>query len=437
MHNGCPVRIGFAMWLLPLFLSAAPLKSPAYFPDEAAKDRDHRPDLGATVDDSPGQGNEPADTGPEGAGAPKFPVSEADLRTIEILALVGAPANDNFANATIVTGKPGDSPPPSFFGDNINATKEPGEPNHAGNPGGRSVWWKWTAPAHALVSLYSSQSDFDTVLAVYTGQAVNALTVVAHQRFTVPLPEAYFFDATAGTTYYFAVDGLNGASGNISMSLGMMAATPPVITSHPQDVTIMEGADTLLRVEAGGTGPFDYQWYFNGSAIDHGVSFNQPIYRAKPSDAGNYHVVVSTAFGTATSATARVTVTLNPWPVITQQPVGYTLTVGDGIAFNVTVTSHTPLTYQWFYNGAPLAGATGSSLIISSVSVTHTGTYSVNVSNSHGTTSSSVATLTVKPAVLVLPSGSSSSGGGGAPTWWSLGALGLLVALRKYRQDWK
>ena len=46
------------------------------------------------------------------------------------------PSNDNFANAEVLTERIG-----WRDADNSEATKEPGEPNHAGNPGGASIWY--------------------------------------------------------------------------------------------------------------------------------------------------------------------------------------------------------------------------------------------------------------------------------------------------------
>ena len=90
-------------------------------------------------------------------------------------ATAGAPpVNDNFAGATLITGSSA-----SVSGTNVNATKETGEPNHAGNAGGKSVWWTWTAPASGNVVIDTIGSTFDTLLGVYTGTAVNALTQVA------------------------------------------------------------------------------------------------------------------------------------------------------------------------------------------------------------------------------------------------------------------
>jgi hypothetical protein len=59
------------------------------------------------------------------------------------------------------------------------ATKETGEPDHAANSGGKSVWWTWTAPANARVTLDTIGSSFDTLLAVYTGNPVSNLALVA------------------------------------------------------------------------------------------------------------------------------------------------------------------------------------------------------------------------------------------------------------------
>jgi len=99
------------------------------------------------------------------------------------LVLLGAvaaqaqPANDNFANAWTLTGPStatnGSTSLPSF------ATKEAGEPNHAGLVGGRSVWFNWTAPTNGTTRITTLGSSFNTLLAVYTGNAVNSLTLIA------------------------------------------------------------------------------------------------------------------------------------------------------------------------------------------------------------------------------------------------------------------
>src|SRR4030095_11067859 len=120
----------------------------------------------------------------------------------------GQPANDNFANAWTLTGSGATTNGNSGQAQIgiANATKEAGEPNHAGFPGGRSVWFNWTAPTNVTVRIDTIGSAFNTLLAVYTGNAVNALTLVAQNddvggggqqanRSRVEFP------AAAGTTY--------------------------------------------------------------------------------------------------------------------------------------------------------------------------------------------------------------------------------------------
>src|SRR5205814_72711 len=65
------------------------------------------------------------------------------------------PANDNFANASVLSGSTA-----SATGTNLGATKESGEPSHAGNSGGHSVWWNWTAPASGQATIDTSGSNF-------------------------------------------------------------------------------------------------------------------------------------------------------------------------------------------------------------------------------------------------------------------------------------
>ena len=132
------------------------------------------------------------------------------------LAPVSAPANDNFANSTTITGIT-----TTWSGSTVGAVKEAGEPNHANNRGGASVWLTWIAPTTKVVQLNTLGSNFDTTLAVYTGSAVNSLTLIASNDDTSRgvLTSALSFNAVAGTTYRIAIDGYNGANGAATLNL--------------------------------------------------------------------------------------------------------------------------------------------------------------------------------------------------------------------------
>ncbi len=126
------------------------------------------------------------------------------------------PANDDFASATTFTV--GSASP--LTGTNVGAGKETGEPNHAGFNGGRSVWWRFTAPTNGTMTLSTQGSEFDTLLAVYTGTAVGSLTTVgANDDFSSPERWSRLtFTATAGTTYRIAVDGYAGDDGPVTLA---------------------------------------------------------------------------------------------------------------------------------------------------------------------------------------------------------------------------
>jgi hypothetical protein len=98
------------------------------------------------------------------------------------------------------------------------ATREAGEPNHAGNPGGHSKWFTWTAPGPGQMTIHARSTDFDTLLAVYTGTSVGALTtVVANDDMDGSTDSQVGWKVVAGTTYVIAVDGVAGGTGAFTL----------------------------------------------------------------------------------------------------------------------------------------------------------------------------------------------------------------------------
>jgi VCBS repeat-containing protein len=127
------------------------------------------------------------------------------------------PSADPFAEATPLTGSL-----ITVTGSNVGATAELGEPSGEGTSGTiNSVWWSWTAPASTPVEVNTIGSTLDTVLAVYTGDAVDALTLVAANDDAFDTQSQLLFDAVAGQTYRIAVDGFADATGDIVLKLGV------------------------------------------------------------------------------------------------------------------------------------------------------------------------------------------------------------------------
>ena len=122
-----------------------------------------------------------------------------------------APANDNFTAAIPMVLSGGTT---SVATNNICATKEAGEPNHAEDLGGSSVWFKFTPTVTKVIRINTMDTTFDTLLAVYAGSAVDDLQIVGHNNDGKTIPgwggaSTVDLMLTAGTTYYIAVDGLN------------------------------------------------------------------------------------------------------------------------------------------------------------------------------------------------------------------------------------
>lgn len=105
---------------------------------------------------------------------------------------------------------------------NGGATGESGEPVHAVSAGRNTIWWEWVAPIDSTVSVNTSGSAYDTVLAVYTGGAVNALTPVAANDDADGgvVTSRVAFTAVAGTSYQIAVEGKTGQAGLTLLNLG-------------------------------------------------------------------------------------------------------------------------------------------------------------------------------------------------------------------------
>jgi len=125
------------------------------------------------------------------------------------------PANDLFANAIQVSGNSG-----TKAGNNIGATSEPCEPVSITTDDfayvDKSVWYSWTAVYSGPAEFDTLNSDFDTVLCVYTTPTTlcdPGLTLVAanddaaHATFANPFASQVYFTAVAGTTYYISVNG--------------------------------------------------------------------------------------------------------------------------------------------------------------------------------------------------------------------------------------
>jgi hypothetical protein len=220
-------------------------------------------------------------------------------------------AHDDFANAV---------PIPDHFltvhGLNIGASREAGEPHHGGTLQERSVWWTWTAHEDGPVTISTVHSQFDTLLAVYTGDAVDALSLIAENDDVDPdhLQSSVTFQGLAGTVYRIAVDGYHNQIGLITLSVFPEGNSPaaPQIEHPPLGQTRFLGAagggsNVAFRVIATGSQPMSFQWYRDGLIVEGETRDNLILPKATPDDAGIYQVMISNEYGAVTSAGAALT----------------------------------------------------------------------------------------------------------------------------------
>ncbi|MBP8258779.1 MAG: hypothetical protein KA118_03850 [Verrucomicrobia bacterium] len=166
------------------------------------------------------------------------------------------PTNDTFGSPITLPGPAG-----LDLAINGRAGKDPGEPNHGGNEGGHSIWYKWIAPEDGMLFVTTTNSSFDTLLAVYTGDSVSNLTLVAENDDVTPgisHSEVSLY-VKSGETYYIAVDGYGGAFGDIQLAYDFVGQPLPgayllnIVPAEGGTVTPPSGnylADTNLVLTA-------------------------------------------------------------------------------------------------------------------------------------------------------------------------------------------
>jgi len=184
-------------------------------------------------------------------------------------------------------------------------------------------------------------------------------------------------------------DGDNGSGTIYKLSL---AGTAPAIAIQPASQAVRAGSNVTFSVAASGSSPLNYRWFFNSNAlfnagnISGADSYLLALTDISASDAGSYWVIVSNAYGSATSSIA----TLDVWfsPSIVTNPVSQ---LGSSATFTVVADGTPPLSYQWQLDDANIPGATNSSF-----TATSAGTYVVIVTNLYGSVTSAPAELTTE-----------------------------------------
>jgi hypothetical protein len=196
---------------------------------------------------------------------------------------------------------------------------------------------------------------------------------------------------------------------------GSSTGTPPVITGiTPSSATNSSGSTITFSLTGGVGYPSSSNFWYKivGSTtnlIASATSAALTLTNLQPSDTAGYFAILTNAFGRATSGVASLTVISKP-SITAISPTNATVEAGATVTFTLTATTGNPVASNSWYKiagGATnlIAGATATNLTLTSVLAGDTAMYFAILTNSSGSSTSPIASLTVTddPHIAVQP----------------------------------
>ena len=94
-----------------------------------------------------------------------------------------------------------------------------------------------------------------------------------------------------------------------NLSLAGTFAELPFFDQEPSSVTNTVGSTVSFSAQATGTGPLAYQWLFNNGNLTGATNATLTLTNVSPLRAGNYQIIVTNDYGSATSSVVSLTLT--------------------------------------------------------------------------------------------------------------------------------
>ena len=192
------------------------------------------------------------------------------------------------------------------------------------------------------------------------------------------------------------------------------SSTSTTVTVNPATVggsvsggsTICSGNTSSLLTLSGYTGNIE-KWQYAVSPFSTwtDIANTTATYTSgNLTETTHFRAVVKSGVCNEVFSSAAIVV-VNANPSITTQPVSATACEGTAASFSVTATG--AISYQWKKGGSAISGETNSTLSFATVAAADAGSYTVDITNTCGTTTSNSVSLTVNnlPSATVTPSG--------------------------------
>jgi hypothetical protein len=184
-------------------------------------------------------------------------------------------------------------------------------------------------------------------------------------------------------------------------SLALVSKGSPLyIAQQPRSQIVALGSNAVFSVATSGAGPISYQWYANAQPLTNSAqisganSATLQISDAQTTNAATYTVRVSNASVSILSDGAALAVVVPP--TFTGAAVQAKVPAARNFGVTFTAQGTAPIFYQWEFNGAPIAGATSPTLVLTNVQAGAAGTYTLLATNLGGAAFSPPVVLSVE-----------------------------------------
>ena len=205
-------------------------------------------------------------------------------------------------------------------------------------------------------------------------------------------------------------------------NLALRTDGTPLIQVSPFPVTAVVTRPAVLHVVASGNAPLRYQWQKNGANIAGATLSTLSFTSVQPADGASYRAIVTNSLGSVMSASAILT-PVGASPVIVVSPKDTAVICGDATSMTSTASGSTPLSYQWLFEGQPIAGATRTRISLTNASPAFAGIYQMAVTNAYGSVTSSPAILAVNVEPPTITNSLTTAGKQGLPFTFSIRGL--------------